>query len=415
MNDPQIIIVGAGAAGIGAALECQARGISYRVLEAADRVGGRAYTAHGGLPNAWDWGCHWLHCADENPLVGWADRLGAKYESQEAAKPFLVWTDGAFGDAKAIAECDDAMTRAFDAVVAAKRDVPIPDVLPDAGRWSPSVRLILALMAGDDAGHVSASGYADYRETDHNWPVLSGYGALIGAMAQGLNIRTGVTVTGIAQQRDGAMVTTDQGDLGAKGVIVTAATNVLTSGRIRFGPGPANDLLESISQVPCGAYEKIAFAMDSLPQDLAETHFMSVQQGGQALATNFQIAHGDAPMMLCHIAGEQARALTEAGDAAMTDYARNALVAVFGAQISRRIIGTATTNWTQDPRILGSYSHARPGAAQLRRDMIEADTGSVAFAGEAFSLHWQATAHGAYASGREVAARLAENIIRQPR
>jgi monoamine oxidase len=42
--------------------------------------------------------------------------------------------------------------------------------------------------------------------------------------------------------------------------------------------------------------------------------------------------------------------------------------------------------------------------------MIEADTGNVAFAGEAFSKQWEATAHGAWASGRDVAGRLADNF-----
>jgi monoamine oxidase len=44
--------------------------------------------------------------------------------------------------------------------------------------------------------------------------------------------------------------------------------------------------------------------------------------------------------------------------------------------------------------------------------MIEADTGRVAFAGEAFSMDWQATAHGAYESGREVARRMAKQVSR---
>ena len=408
MKDPQIIIVGAGAAGIGAALECEARGISYLVLEAAARVGGRAYTARGGLPTAWDWGCHWLHCADKNSLVSWADRLGANYVCEDDARPYVVWMDGAFGDAKAIAEYDDAMARAFDTLEASTRDVPIPQVLSDTGRWSPSVRLMLALMAGDDPKDVSASGYADYRETNHNWPVLSGLGALISAMGKGLNIRPGITVTGISQQDGGAIVTTDQGNLDAEGVIVTASTNVLTSGKIYFSPGPAADLLDAISQVPCGAYEKIAFATDTLPEELAEARYISVQQDGQSLATYFQIMQGDAPMLLCHIAGDQARALTIAGKSAMIDYARDALMAIFGAGIAKRIIGTATTNWMHDPLIMGSYSHVRPDAAQQRRDMIDADTGRVVFAGEAFSRNWQATAHGAYDSGRRAAARMGE-------
>ncbi len=410
MSDPQIIIVGAGAAGIGAALECEARGVSYVVLEAATRVGGRAYTAAAGLPGPWDHGCHWLHCANENPLVSWADRLGATYRQQDVANPFMVWTDGAFGNAEEIAEYDAAVTRAFEAIETSNRDVPIPQVLPDAGRWTPSVRLILALMAGDDSADVSASGYGDYGDTGHDWPVLSGLGALISTMAKGLNIRTGVAVRGIAQQGDGASVTTDQGDLRAKGVIVTASTNVLARGAIHFAPGPAADLAFELDRVPCGVYEKVAFAMDTLPEEMTQTRFLSVQQSGHDMAANFQIVQGDAPMMLCHMAGTYAHALVMAGPEAMTDYARGALIDAFGTQIEDRITGTATTNWTNDPLVLGSYSHARPGSAQFRRDMITRDTGSVAFAGEAFSLNWQATAHGAYQSGRDVAARMADHV-----
>ncbi|WP_165802891.1 flavin monoamine oxidase family protein [Pelagivirga sediminicola] len=410
MTDP-IIIVGAGAAGIGAALECRERGLPYVVLEASGRVGGRAYTAAAGLPEAWDHGCHWLHCADENPLVAWADRLGARYRNHEGEHAFQVWEDGAFLDDAGIRDYDRAVTRAFDAVEASGADVPIPDVLPDAGRWAPSVNLIFTLMAGDDAGDVSASGYADYRDTGHNWPVLSGYGRLISAMAEGLNIRTGVAVRGVAQRGDGATVATDQGDLEGAGVIVTASTSVIARGAIRFSPGPAADLAAALDRVPCGVYEKVAFAMDALPGELAQSQFLSIQQGGHDLATNFQIVPGSNPVMLCHMGGKDAHALVMAGPEAMTDYARGALITAFGTQIADRITATATTSWTNDPLFLGSYSHARPGSAQFRRDMIDADTGRVAFAGEAFSPSWQATAHGAYASGRHVAARMAAQTL----
>ncbi|WP_377172352.1 flavin monoamine oxidase family protein [Roseovarius aquimarinus] len=410
MDGKGIIIVGAGAAGVGAALECAARGIPYTVLEAAERVGGRAYTAAAGLPQAWDHGCHWLHCADENPLVAWADRLGADYVRQRTFNEAIsVWSDGRFQDPGAVAECDDALNRAFEAVETSGRDVAIPDVLPDTGRWTPTVRLILALMAGDDAEDVSAAGYADYHDTDHNWPVLSGYGALITAMAEGLNIRTGVPVHAVRQRGDGASVVTDAGDLEAAGVIVTASTNVLARGGIRMEGGAAADLAQALHRVPCGVYEKVAFALDRIPDELAQTRFLTVQTGAD-MATNFQVMHGVEPMMLCHMAGRTAHGLVMDGPGAMVDYARAALRQAFGPQIEKRITGTATTNWTNDPLVLGSYSHARPGSAGFRREMIARDTGRVAFAGEAFSPQWQATAHGAYDSGRRVAGRMAEKI-----
>ena len=53
-----VVIVGAGAAGIGAGLELRDRGISCVILEAAERVGGRAFTDKTSLPYLWDQGCH---------------------------------------------------------------------------------------------------------------------------------------------------------------------------------------------------------------------------------------------------------------------------------------------------------------------------------------------------------------------
>jgi monoamine oxidase len=76
-HQPDVVIVGAGAAGVGAGMELTKRGVPFVILEASDRVGGRAHTDKTSLPYAWDKGCHWLHCADVNPLVAEADRVGA--------------------------------------------------------------------------------------------------------------------------------------------------------------------------------------------------------------------------------------------------------------------------------------------------------------------------------------------------
>jgi monoamine oxidase len=65
------------------------------------------------------------------------------------------------------------------------------------------------------------------------------------------------------------------------------------------------------------------------------------------------------------------------------------------------------TSWQTNPLVQGGYSFTRPGHGEMRRKMMAADTGNIAFAGEAFSRGWYATAHGAYQSGRDAASRLA--------
>ena len=59
---------------------------------------------------------------------------------------------------------------------------------------------------------------------------------------------------------------------------------------------------------------------------------------------------------------------------------------------------------------MGGYSYTRAGAGQNRRKMIELDTGEIVFAGEAFSLPWYGTAHGAYQSGHDVASQLVKSF-----
>lgn len=75
-SEVDVAVIGAGAAGIAAARRlAEARRVSVLVLEARNRVGGRAWTVEqDGLPL--DLGGEWPHSADRNPLVPLAEQLG---------------------------------------------------------------------------------------------------------------------------------------------------------------------------------------------------------------------------------------------------------------------------------------------------------------------------------------------------
>ncbi|MFZ1726191.1 MAG: NAD(P)/FAD-dependent oxidoreductase [Albidovulum sp.] len=413
MTNPDVVIVGAGAAGVGAGLELRERGIPFVILEAAPRVGGRAFTDRVSLPGQWDQGCQWFHCADQNPLVAWADRLGTVYEHEDRIEAALLWSRDHWADAAENGASRGAIHAAIDAIYqTAGRgdDVPIAEVIPEAGQWAPSVRHILQLLASDDPERVSAKGYADYDDTGVNWIVSSGYGDLIERMAAGLPIRLGTAVTRIEQGAGGVRVATSEGTIAARAAIVTVSTNVLNSGSIGFGPGPANDLLDKVQYVPCGTYEKVALALRHLPPEIATELFCWIDAGAGKGASDFQISGGAHPKMIAHMAGGLARDVLAGGKPAMVDFALERLAAAFGSGFRKLILSSAITGFQANPLIQGAYSYSKPGHTKDRHDMIAVDTGSVAFAGEAFSRRWQATAHGAYQSGRDVAARVGKAI-----
>jgi monoamine oxidase len=80
----EIVVVGAGAAGIAAARRLHDRGRSVLLIEATERVGGRAHTVNAGnLPL--DLGCGWLHSAERNPLARLAEMMGYMVDHSRAA------------------------------------------------------------------------------------------------------------------------------------------------------------------------------------------------------------------------------------------------------------------------------------------------------------------------------------------
>ena len=76
VTDTDVIIIGAGVAGISAARALKALGLSAVILEARDRIGGRALTETGTLGRAFDRGPYWLHNKATNPLVPLARQAG---------------------------------------------------------------------------------------------------------------------------------------------------------------------------------------------------------------------------------------------------------------------------------------------------------------------------------------------------
>ncbi|MDA0962526.1 MAG: FAD-dependent oxidoreductase, partial [Proteobacteria bacterium] len=200
-------------------------------------------------------------------------------------------------------------------------------------------------------------------------------------------------------------VTTDRGDLSARAAIVTVSTNVLRSGALRLSGSGAQAIGDFAEQVPCGSYEKVAVLLKRPVPEVEKALFFTIDPTPQP-PVSIQIAAQTPRLLIAHMGGSLARGLAKDGPAAMQAFAMERLKMAFGATIEDEVEGIATTGWEVNPLTLGAYSAARPGFAQARRDMIAADPGPITLAGEALSLSFQATANGAWASGRDVARRV---------
>ena len=80
-SEVDVAIIGAGAAGLGAARALENSGLSVIVLEARDRVGGRGHTIMAAPGITFDVGCGWLHSADQNSFV--EDRRATEFRDRQ--------------------------------------------------------------------------------------------------------------------------------------------------------------------------------------------------------------------------------------------------------------------------------------------------------------------------------------------
>src|ERR1700722_14784775 len=94
-SEVDVAIIGAGAAGLGAAHALANSDLSAIVLEARDRVGGRAHTILAAPDITFDLGCGWLHSADKNAFVNIARQLD--FEVDKTRPPWREQSfDGGF-------------------------------------------------------------------------------------------------------------------------------------------------------------------------------------------------------------------------------------------------------------------------------------------------------------------------------
>ncbi len=400
-SEIDVAIIGAGAAGLGAANALKDSGLSVIVLEARERLGGRAWTVQAGSDVVFDVGCGWLHSADKNPFVAIAAQLN--FEVDRSLPP---WGERAFGDVfpqieryefiKAL----DAFYERIEAAAEGNGDSAANLYLEPGNRWNPMIDAISTYVNGCELDRVSILDFDAYEDTEINWRVRRGYGALIAAFGAACPVVLNCNVTRIDHSGPRLSIETSQGMLNAAKVVVTVSTNLIAGEAIRFSPA-LPEKIAAAAGLPLGIADKVTLALDQAEQFPKDGNLR-----GPTMRTRMGTYHlrpFGQPCIEGYFGGSFARELEDAGPGAFAAQSIDEIAGLLGNDFRRKLKPLAESRWAHDPFALGSYSHALPGHAGDRAILASPIDERLFFAGEATSPNFFSTAHGALESGRRAA------------
>jgi len=397
MSDFDAVVIGAGAAGLAAARILVDAGHSVRVLEARNRIGGRAHTDTATLGFPVDLGCAWLHNAEVNPFAPIARRLGFHVIDQEPRWRRQVG-QGTMPDAErdALDEAVDGYFATLRAAGAAGKDVSAATLLPPDGLGRPLFDAIVSWIYAVDIEELSTLDEANFEESHHNWPIREGYGSLVAAYGAGLPVSLSTPATRIDWSGRQVRIESGAGTLGASAVIVTVPPNLLADEALLFSPRLPDAKRAAIENLPLGVVNRIAFRFSGDPFGLPADSFV-VGHGDRRRTCSLQIRPFDYPIVIGYFGGAYARELEEQNG--LAEGARAAIVNAFGSKAAEGLSEPVASSWFLDPWSRGAYSAARPGHGDCRADLAAPVDDRLFFAGEATSLNYGATCHGAHLSG----------------
>jgi len=275
--DTDVIIVGAGAAGLSAAKELARRGHTCKVIEGSHRIGGRAYSEEIATGVWFDLGCAWLVGGAANPFTAIADKLGIAL-SKEKSDLFVLeslrfWQNGRPLDDKQRLACLRYYDDSYAAIASAANqslDVAISDVVDIENKYAPPLLSGIASAWGMDADLVSTTDLAS-ATGDLGFQAPHGYGNLVAAWGADVDVSLNTRAERVDWSGGGVIVATPKGTITGRVALITVSTGILASADIRFHPNLPVWKTEAICDLPMGTENKIgvhSIRMYSVPKVL---------------------------------------------------------------------------------------------------------------------------------------------------
>ncbi len=426
--DYDVIVVGAGVAGLMAACMLGEAGQRVIVLEARERVGGRIHTEYVAVPGhaapvAVELGAEFVHGL---PPISWGLIQGEQWPVTElAGRPYCI-EDGRLAACADEHESGQVLQdmQAWYAGTARPHDISFAAYLRSAGIGTAAASQAAAYVEGFNAADQDRIGVAalarqqqaaDAISGDRLFHVDGGYALLPGVLlrrclAAGVALRTGAPVRRIAWQPGRVEATVDQSTYCAPKIIVTVPLGVLQAENIEFQPRPERTL-QLAAQLAAGAVLRISLVFSTAFWTAVAPDLGFLFVDGGAFPVWWSSYPDPKPVLTGWAGGHRATAalLNDGGasEAIRTTQALSDLSRAFDMSLpSLRslLVCTHTHDWQSDPWSLGAYCYAPVNAAEVSTQLGLPEAETLFFAGEhtAADGDW-GTVHAALSSGRRAA------------
>ena len=427
-----VVIIGAGAAGLAAAEELARGKIAAVVLEARDRIGGRCYTrATSGLSVPIELGAEFIHgrspsifSALKRHSIAAVDTVGPHWFETNGTlqvrnsplpeiraamrKPHTLHA----GDMSFDKFLDTHLSRELsaDALAYARTMVEGYDGA-DASRIS-------ALEVVDEWSGGGAADSASFRP-------LGGYGALMASMATALNerpvrVQLETVVRAIRWKRGRVEVS---GNWRGRPFTITGSRAIVTlplgvlqlpaasPHAVQFSPALA-DKRAALKKISSGSAVKVVlWFRRAFWEQLERGRFRDAaffHSTGAAFRTFWTVLPIRAPVLTVWAGGPRADALSARGEKHMIKTSLASLESLFGrsAEVAKHLAGACVHDWRRDPYTCGAYSYVTTGGQGARETLAKPLRDTLFFAGEAADLSGEASTVGGALQSGITAARL---------
>src|SRR4051812_1093065 len=231
-READIVVIGAGAAGIAAARRIQAANRKVIVLEAGDRIGGRCITDTPTFDAPFDRGARWIHNPDGNPMARLARGAGLELNPAPMGQKIRIGRRNArAGEVEEMLATLVRANRALDEASRGRLDMACLTALPkDLGDWTGTIEFLLGASAtGKDLKELSVADKMRAQDRSAALACRQGLGTLIAKLGEGLPVALSTPATRLAWGGRDVAVETAAGRIAARAAIVTVSSNVLTA------------------------------------------------------------------------------------------------------------------------------------------------------------------------------------------